>query len=394
MKIKTVRCLHVHGILDEPIGICETPHAQPFADWRDDGTRNIRAAFVEITTDDGLTGLSRSIDLEMGRGICRLFRDALTGRDPTEIDDIWDRLIAIDSTEHPRWHGFVQHVDMAIWDILGKAAGKPVYKLLNENGRGKVPVYASMADCSTDSDSLRERALRLYNDGYTAQKWFFTHLDAPDSPWIKVYKDKFKTFEEGRADNIRIARELRETLGPDATILLSAYAAWTERYAMDMLEAIAPYKPLWIEGPVAGLDGDAAKRIRQHSRIPLVCGCSVGNLEDVRGVLENEVYDVFRPDEGSLGGITGMMRAADLCREYGIRTSPHAGDVATMHFVAAQEERHCPFLEYLILWQKVGQWFFKHRYLAEHGMLKLPEAPGLGIELDDARILKREYYDG
>jgi L-alanine-DL-glutamate epimerase-like enolase superfamily enzyme len=89
-----------------------------------------------------------------------------------------------------------------------------------------------------------------------------------------------------------------------------------------------------------------------------------------------------------------MMRAADLCKEYGIRTSPHGGDVATMHFVAAQEERHCPFLEYLILWQKVGQWFFKDRYLAEHGMLKLPDAPGLGIELDDARILKQEYYDG
>ena len=147
MRIKTVRCRHVRGILDEPIGICETGKTQPFDDWRDDGNRNIQFALIEITTDDGITGLSRSCGLQQARNACRMFSKSLVGRDPHDIDEIWDK------------------------------------------------------------------------------------------PW---FKDKFKTFEEGRADNIRIARELRETLGPDDRILLSAYQGWTEEYAIDMLKAIEP----------------------------------------------------------------------------------------------------------------------------------------------------------
>jgi len=387
MKIKTVRCLHVQGILDEPIGTCETPKKQPYDDWRDDGNRNIRFSFIEITTDDGITGLSRSCGLEPARKACRMFAKSLVGRDPHDIDEIWDELFEINRRENA-WHGHLFIVDMALWDILGKAAGKPVCELLGENPRSELPVYASMPDCSTDSDKLRERALRLQQEGYPVQKWFLTNVD---QPW---FGDKFKTPEEGMADDIRIVRELRETLGPDAGIMLDCYGGWTEEQACEMIEAIEQYKPYWLEAPVDPRDLETTVRIRERTSIPIAAGSWVHDTETLKRVLDSGAYDVWQPDSGSLGGITGMMRAVDLCREYDITVVPHAGDVATMHFLAAQDGKLCPFFEYLVLWLKIGQWFYKDRYLPENGALKVPQAPGIGIELDSDRILEQTHYDG
>lgn len=321
MKITGIRCIRVHGILDEPIGIGEDTwlsatdaSVDPFKDWRPDGHRNLRLSFLEILTDDGITGLSRSISPEQGRKICGSFASRLIGRDPADVEGIWDesRQLVVGQKEFGNY--LLLPIDMALWDIRGKAAGKPVYKLLNGNGRDRLPVYASTVGCSLASRKMRDRAKQLKDEGYPAQKWFFKF--AP------------KDGESGKKENVRLVRELRETLGDGYPVMLDATFGWSEDYTVEMAQAVAEYDPYWLEDPVERKQWDELKRIKESGGVPIATGDGVGCCDTMRQLLDTVPVDVFQPDEGSLGGITPMMRAAEVAKEYGVPFVPHCG-VAT-----------------------------------------------------------------
>jgi len=383
MKIKSIRCVRVHGILDEPIGIGEDTwlsategSVDPFKEWRPDGHRNLRLSFLEILTDDGITGTSRSLSSEQGRMICGNLAPQLIGRDPADVEDIWDELREFVVTKKELGNYHLLPVDMALWDIRGKAAGKPVYRLLNGEGRNRLPVYASTVGCSLSPRKLRDRATQLKAEGYPAQKWFFKF--GPDAG------------ESGQRQNVRLVRELRQVLGEGYPIMLDATFGWSEDYAMEMARAIVDYDPYWLEDPVKQKRWDELKRIKESTRVPIAVGDGVGCCDTLRALLDKVPVDVYQPDEGSLGGITPMMRAAEVAKEYGIPFVPHCGDMATLHVLAAQDAKLCPYFEFLVLWYKVGQWFYKKRYMPKKGAIEMPKTPGLGIELDDAKTTRRE----
>src|SRR5215208_7494227 len=198
---------------------------------------HIRAAYVEILTDAGLSGLFGPIEPPQAFVIKQTLRPFLIGRDPLATELLYDQMIRLD--RHGRSGMFmtgVSAVDCALWDLKGKAWGQPVYRLLGGPTRASVPAYASMLGFSTEPAAAAELALSYQAQGCTAQKWFFRHGPGDGSAGIER--------------NLALAEALRAAVGPHYPLMFDAFMSWDLPYAIQMARALAALHPAWLEEPV------------------------------------------------------------------------------------------------------------------------------------------------
>lgn len=339
-----------------------------------DGERS--GVFLVISTDEGIEGVHGPIEYRSQLlTILDGLAGHLVGRDPLENRLLWDIMSRFD--RHSRSGVMlmaISSVDIALWDIKGKALGRPVYKLLG-GGRPRIRPYISMLGFSVEPKRACARALQIKQAGYQAQKWFFRY--GPDAG------------AEGMRKNLDLAFALRETLGQDYSLMFDCWMSWTLSYAREIFRELAQVRPLWVEEVLRPHMFDAYRQLKQETSIPLSAGEHLYTRMEVNPYLKEGVFAVMQSDPEWCGGITEALRLGDLCEVYGTTFIPHGHSLLpAMHVVAAMSPDISPYCEYLLAFMDQKTAFFKEKRLGDDGFLHINETPGLGEDIDYERLLE------
>jgi L-alanine-DL-glutamate epimerase-like enolase superfamily enzyme len=327
------------------------------------------ALLVRVETDGGVTGWGEAFGFATTPVTLAAIREALAplaiGRDPADIaaltTDLRRRLQNMMQAGPARFA--LSGLDIALWDIAGKVAGRPVWALLGGAPRERVPAYASLLRVDTP-----ELAASLA--GAAAARGY-RH--------VKLH--------QRTADTVAAARA---ALGPDIDLMVDANCAWGLEEAIAMARDLRPFDLTWLEEPVFPPDDyDALAALRREGAVAVAAGENLGNPNDARWMLRAGAVDVVQPSVARLGGIAAVWETVGLARAAGTRCVPHAPFVgpaliATIHIVAAMGEEG--LLEHRFC--DLGASLHGDAVLAREGFLAVPDGPGLGVEVDEGVIAR------
>jgi len=341
----------------------------------------ISSIFIEIETDEGITGIGGPTSLDVAFIIYRQFRLLLIGEDPRANERLWD--IMYRSAVHGRKGETmfaISVLDCALWDLRGKWAHSPVYQLLGGPVRTEVNAYASALGHSIEPEKAAKQAKAFADEGYVATKWFVRN-GPTDGP-------------EGIRKNIELVETLREAVGPDVDIMIDAWMSWDVPYTVKMSHLLIDYNPRWLEEPVMPDKIDSYAQIRAQSLVPISGGEHEYTRWGIKQLLDAEAVDLLQPDIYWAGGITEMQKIIALASAYDIPVIPHGHSTpAGMHLTAAQPVTQVPLVEYLVKWNEIHQYFWQEPVKPVNGVVTVPNRPGLGTELDPTKFETDRYLD-
>ena len=321
--------------------------------------------FVKVYTDEGIIGLGE------GSGWPRVVETAINdlkpiviGEDPMNIERIWQKMLVstmgAGMTGTPG-SGSMNAIDMALWDIKGKALNTPVWNLLGGKVRDRIRAYGHAG--------TPERALELKQQGLTAVKTGGVH----------------RTVEKVDA--------IRKAVGDEMDIMVDAHGPpwFTTKDAIVIGKALEPYKLLFYEDPVPPDNIEALQRVQDNVDIPIAAGERHSHIWGVRQLIEREIVDVVQPDTGRIGGISQMMKIAAMAEAHYITVAPHSGSLgpvaeyAAIHVLAAIPNA-------LILERVHDDVPVRYDVTLPHietidGYIEVPDRPGLGVDIDEDVVL-------
>lgn len=358
-------------ITDLSTTLLSVPHLEP--EFISTGIRKgVTQCLVEIETDQGITGLGESICRPNARVIesaIQSMRPYLIGADPRNIEAI------VNNVRHLGGWSFFERVgnvalagvDMALWDIVGKACGKPLYELMGGMVRDRMPVMYYLFRFPLEE--MRRRARQAVQDGY-------------DTVYFKVGHDL-------RAD-IEAVEAVREAAGSRARVRIDANEAWSVATAVRVIRQIEKFDIEWVEQPIPMKDLDGLAHLRRTLSTPIGANQSCWTLEDVLTVIRREATDVMVMDPYTTGGLLSFRKAIGICEAAGIPVNFHSwGELGIGHAAGAHMVAACPPFLYA-----------NQSYVAihaddivkgglpkvENGSIPVPRGPGLGVELDRDRV--------
>jgi L-rhamnonate dehydratase len=337
-------------------------------------TTRLSAAYVQVETDEGASGLFGPVFPETATIIQKKLVPHLVGQDPLAYEYVWDVLYRQDRHARKGYEMMaISAIDNALWDLRGKVFNLPIYRLLGGPTRAKVDCYASMLGYSHDLSLVAGRARQVVRQGFKAQKWFFRYGPADGL--------------EGMEKNVALVRAVREAVGPEIEIMLDCWMGWDLNYAIRMLERVAEYRPRWLEEPVPpDRLGDLAA-IRRASHVPIATGEHEYTRWGFLQLLQAEAVDVIQADPDWCGGISELVKICGLASAYGRHVVSHGHSIhAATNVIAAQSPATCPMAEFLLVHQPAKQHFHTDYLAPEDGAIELPTRPGLGIEIDEAKV--------
>jgi L-alanine-DL-glutamate epimerase-like enolase superfamily enzyme len=369
MKITAVRVFEVEGAPRCGLALFETER---------DGLRPGQVTphhrrFTQIETDAGIVGLSQG-----GSAQTRDLGQQLIGEDPLCIERLWDRLYTGTYFRYDRLVA-LSVLDIALWDIAGKARNEPVYRLLGGPCQERIPAYAAMLGFDTQPEAAARASAEWVGKGFTGVKWYL--------PYNATHG------LEGFRHNVALIAAVREAVGADVNLmvdwLLSDPTQNSLLYAIKLARALEPYNPTWIEEPLSFDESEAYRKLSEVTRIPLAFGEHwYTRWQDL---LASGVPAVLQPEPAGAGGITEMRKIMALASAYGIPVIPHANETCRVaaHLLLAHPARVCPMGEWGIRLNHNAQYFYTDFYQPVNGYFLPPTAPGLGYALDESKVLKR-----
>lgn len=361
MKITAVQTLALEAPLDKP--------------WRISTftLSSLTATAVRIVTDEGIYGTGECI-ARLGPGVTaavvkEILAPVLMGRDPRNVEGLWEDMYR---TMRARGHtrGFLMEaiagVDIALWDLLGKSAGKPTWQLLAGHGRQQIQAYASSVLLDTP-EVMAEESRALARQGYRAIK--------------------LKVGQGIHADIPRI-EAVRAAVGPDIEIMLDANAGYDPVSAIVVGRAAERLGVYWLEEPVLADDLPGYARVRAAVKdIRLAAGEGEFTSAGFRPFFEKGLLDVAQPDIARAGGFTGCRRIAAYADAYNIAVCPHTGAsgpiciAASMHLSAAIPQFR--YFEDMYIRNPLHDMLAQPLPAQRDSVITVSNAPGLGVMLDD-----------
>ena len=341
---------------------------------------------VEVFTDDGNIGLGNAaLAPPITKQVIDLYlKPLLIGQDPWDIERLWQHMYRKTLAFGRKGIGMVaiSAVDIALWDLLGKSAKQPVYRLLGGRTKARIPVYASRL-YSVDLSELEAEAKRYQEEGYQAMKLRFGWGPA-DGP-------------AGIERNLALVRTVREAVGEGIDVMADAYMGWTLEYAKRMLPLLEPFRLRWLEEPVIPDDILGYAELKSYGRIPIAGGEHEFTLYGFRELLEAHALDYIQFDTNRVGGITQARKIAALAEAYSVPVIPHAGQMHNYHVVMAS--LNSPMAEYFPMVDvEVGNELFWHLFQgeprAQNGYVDLDDnTPGLGLTVNESGLEQFEVIE-
>jgi L-alanine-DL-glutamate epimerase-like enolase superfamily enzyme len=338
------------------------------------GATRVSGTYVEVCTDTGASGLFGPIFPETAAIVLGKLASHVVGQDALAGERIWDVLYRQDRHARKGYEMMaISAVDCALWDLRGKLLGLPVYRLLGGPTRRRVECYASMLGHSLDLGLVRARAQAIVDQGFKAQKWFFRYGPSDGL--------------EGLERNVALVRTVREAVGPTVEIMFDCFMGGDATWAIRLCERIAEFQPRWIEEPVPpDRVGDFAA-IRRATRVPVATGEHEYTRWGFLELLKADAVDLLQADPDWCGGISELVKICTLASAYGKPVFPHGHSIyPALHVIAAQSPAVCPMAEFLVRPQVAKQALHANQAWPEGGSIALPDGPGLGVVLDEARI--------
>jgi L-rhamnonate dehydratase len=390
MKITEVRLFQVRGTMEFPGEFWEERLIRPidvypehkaegpaWLEKLEEGRYRMQSIFLEIVTDEGVNGIGGPISLDQAFIIDTELKRLLLGTDPRANELIWDKLYRY--VVHGRKGATmmaISAIDCALWDLKGRWANAPVYRLLGGPTRSEIPAYASMLGFSIDPEAAAERAVDIVGYGYKAMKWFFRNGPTDG--------------KEGMERNIALVAAIRDAVDEDVDLMFDCWMSWDVPYTIKMAEQLEEFQPRWLEEPVLPDRIESYAEIRRRVNVPISGGEHEYTRWGIKQLLDAQAVDVLQPDIYWCGGISETLKICALASAYDIPVVPHGHSTqATAHLIASQSPTLCPILEYLLKWNVIHQYFLKAPLVPQGGVVTLPETPGLGMDLDEAKIEER-----
>lgn len=370
MRIASVQCRMLAGTLDKPIhfGIGAFP--------------TFAATLVEITTDDGRVGVGECIVRKAPQVtkavVEHLLSPVIIGRDPYDVEGLWDEMFRqLRGWGHYRGFVFeaISGIDVALWDILGQAAGLPIYKVLGGAGRGQVPCYTSSVYFAPIKEMVKQ-AVAQVRQGHTGIK-------------VKIGRNAEMG---GRHTDVASVQAIRKALGPKVDIMLDVNSAYDAATAIKVGRQLEAEDVTWLEEPVPPDDLAGYARVRAGQAIPVAAGESEFGLFGFRDLIARGAIDIVQPDVARIGGFTAARRLGALVHAHNLRYAPHTGfSAGVSHLAALHVAASVPNLmtyEYFYAPNPLRDLFTEPFPKPHKGMITLPNRPGLGLTLDK-RLLKK-----
>jgi L-alanine-DL-glutamate epimerase-like enolase superfamily enzyme len=331
---------------------------------------HMETLFVRVDTDTGLTGWGEAFGFAASaltrEAVSRVVAPLCVGREfadvPGFMADLQRKLHAMGR------HGPVSFalagIDIALWDIAGKARGVPIHRLLGGGSRERIPTYASLLRYG-QADLVGRYTEDAIKRGYSA---------------IKLHEHLVETVAPGR-----------EAAGPGVAIMVDTNCAWAPDEAMAMARKLKVYDLAWLEEPVDPVDDyDTMARIRREVGITVAAGENIGHAGEARHAMALGALDIFQPSVTKIGGIVAMDKAIAVAKAHGVRVMPHSpyfgpGLIATLHVIAARlPDSMCERFYCELEATPLGQ----DTIAARDGHMAVPQRPGLGVDVDEAVIAR------
>ena len=342
--------------------------------------------FVKVYTDEGIVGLgeaTQGLATRPAEAAVHELKPLYLGQDPRDVVAVWDRMY---KGVFLGQSSAMTAIELACWDILGKSLGVPVWRLLGGKLRQRVRAYANgWYQGPRDPAFFAERAREVVAMGYTALKF---------DPFGSAYR--YIDADEERL-SLRIVEAVRLAVGDSVDLLIEAHDRFSVSTAVRLGRALGQYRPMWLETPVMSTDVEATIEVARQIPVPVASGERFTRKRDFARLLESGVVDIIQPELLAVGGVLGLSKVAALAEAFEAFVAPHNAQspfttVVNVHVDAAAPNaliQEC-FDDFLVPWSRevLSGWA-----RIVDGYLEVPDAPGFGVELDEAEAAKHPYAD-
>lgn len=345
-----------------------------------DGTQD--TCLIKIETDEGITGwgevdscpsvVKAVIDAPLSHQICNGLANVLVGNNPLDIDTCTDRMMQAANYYGRSAVGLhaMAGVNLALWDIAGKAHELPVYRLLGGAFRTKFRAYASVLFGDTPEET-RMIGQRFADEGFTAVKF----------GWGPIGEDE--------KQDIALVREARKGVGDDIDVLIDAGQVWDWETALTRTRAFAEYRPFWIEEPLQPDDIVGYTLLTAESPVPIATGEAESRIQDFERLVTEGGLDWIQPDPGRCG-ISTMTAAGQIAHSHGRKVVNHSFKsgitmAASLHALAALP--NSSIFEFCMSDSPLRHMLTHERFtIDDAGFVAVPDGPGLGITVNEDTI--------
>ncbi len=364
--------------------VCRFPLPAPFhPSWVPGvGEAHISCVIFRVTTDDGIVGAASGIQVfEEARSTLPLLNVYLKGRDVTTVEDI----LKILRSAHQIVGFRAWHIELALWDIIGRSAGLPVHRLLG-GARESIPAYCSTGALKAP-EKHAETVQHVSELGFRAVKLRVRH--------------------ETPAEDVAVLKAVRESIGDDFTIMVDAnqgwrvhglapYPEWDYKRALNYARACEDHGVFWLEEPLYQHDYDGYARLRQSTTVRIAGGEMLSDLPGFRELISRGGLDVVQPDVALSGGILMSRKISIIAEAFGVEYAPHTwtnglGLAANLQCIgAAPNAIYCeyPFEPGSYVPEGRDAMLTEPLMISPDGTIAVPQRPGLGVEVDWAAVEK------
>jgi len=334
---------------------------------------------VEIFTDNALVGLGNAaLAPVVTKSLIETYlRPLLVGADPWDVEFLWQQMYRRTLAFGPKGVAMaaISAVDIALWDLLGKDAKQPVFRLLGGRTKDRIPVYASRLYAMPIAQ-LQAEARKYKDQGYTMMKLRFGWgpLDGA----------------AGMQKNLELVRAVREVIGDEIDLMTDAYMGWTLDYAKRMLPLLEPFHLRWLEEPVIPDDTRGYRELKNYGRVPIAGGEHEFTIFGFRELLETSALDYIQFDTNRVGGISQARKICALAESFQIPVVPHAGQMHNYHVVMAS--MNSPIAEFfpkvdVEVGNELFWYIFDGEPVPERGHIDLDDSlPGLGLTVNEESL--------
>ncbi|MBN9661790.1 MAG: mandelate racemase/muconate lactonizing enzyme family protein [Acidobacteria bacterium] len=375
-----------------------SPHGRPKLKITDIRTAYVTVhgpqLHVRIYTDQGLIGQGEATDAALGgAAIIAGFRRILIGQDPLNVEALWERIRTAGvfaGAQSGQYITALSGIEIALWDLCGKAVGLPVYQLLGGKVRDRVRIYCDSANHHPDDPLAKQKLNDIEKMGFTAAK-----IDIDEA--LDPNRFDRVNWTANNAEIDRMVKEVafvRETLGKKVELAVDMHGRYDATTGKRVAIELEPFRLLWLEEPVPAENIDAMRDIRQSTKTPICCGENLFLRHGFRELLEKRAADIIMPDIQKCGGLLEARKIADMAHTYYVPFAPHCvvspiGTMASCHVCAAVPnflvlEWH--WISRLQLWRD----FVKEGEIIDKGYVTVTDRPGLGVEMNEEAARKSQ----
>jgi galactonate dehydratase len=349
---------------------------------------------IRIYTDQGIYGQGEATDAAVGTAsLIHSWRRMLLGQSPLNVEAIWERIRTLGifaGAQGGQYVTALSGVEVALWDLAGKALGLPVYQLMGGKFRDKVRIY-----CDSDMDvPIGEESDRklpwIKEQGFTAMKIDLD--DARDPARVDMVN---WTATNGEIDRmVKWVASVKERIPTNMDLACDMHGRYDATTGKKVAKALEPFRLLWLEEPVPPEDIDAMADIRHSTSTPIACGENLYLRWGYTKLLQMEAVDIIQPDFEKVGGIGEAKKVANMAQAYYVPVAPHCvvspiGVMATCHSCAtfpnhlATEWHWINFPDHWKNWVKEGE-------IIQNGFVTPPDRPGIGLEMNEEAAKKAQ----